>query len=71
MLPIAGPTAGPNVLIFFVDTHGWPGVVIDEKIQYFFSIFLNKFFFQIYFFHGQRLAFQLVFYNCKNEILVM
>ena len=41
MLPIAGPTAGPNVLIFFVDTHGWPGVVIGEKVQYFFSIFLK------------------------------
>ena len=27
MLPIAGQTAGPNGLNFFVDTHGWPGDV--------------------------------------------
>ena len=25
MLPIAGQTAGPIGLNFFVDTHGWPG----------------------------------------------
>ena len=30
MFPIAGQTAGPNWLIFFVDTHGWPGI---EKIE--------------------------------------
>ena len=29
MLPIADQTAGPNGLKFFVDTHGWPGVVIS------------------------------------------
>ena len=28
MLPIAGQTAGPIGLKFFVDTHGWPGGVI-------------------------------------------
>jgi len=28
MLPIASQTAGPIGLKFFVDTHGWPGVVI-------------------------------------------
>ena len=27
MLPIAGLTAGPIELIFFVDTQGWPGGV--------------------------------------------
>ena len=27
MLPIAGQTAGPIELTFFVDTHGWPGSV--------------------------------------------
>ena len=31
MFPIAGQTAGPNGLTFFVDTLGWPGVVIDYK----------------------------------------
>ena len=25
MFPIAGQTAGPIGLNFFVDTHGWPG----------------------------------------------
>ena len=28
MLPIAGQTAGPNGLNFFVDTHWWPGGVL-------------------------------------------
>ena len=28
MLPIASQTVGPIGLIFFVGTHGWPGVVI-------------------------------------------
>ena len=27
MLPVAGQTAGPIGLKFFVDTHGWPGGV--------------------------------------------
>ena len=27
MLPIAGQTARPNGLKFFVDTNGWPGGV--------------------------------------------
>ena len=27
MFPIAGQTAGPIGLKFFVDTHGWPGVI--------------------------------------------
>ena len=27
MLPIAGQTAGPNGLTFFVDNQGWPGGV--------------------------------------------
>ena len=31
MLPIAGQTAGPNGLKFFVDTHGWPGGAIGYK----------------------------------------
>ena len=33
MSPIAGQTAGPNELKFFVDTHGWPGVFQAKKIE--------------------------------------
>ena len=47
MFPIAGQTAGPNGLKFFVDTRGLPGGVIRQKN-------LNIFF------HGQRRALQLV-----------
>ena len=32
MLPIAGKSAGPIGLNFFVDTHGWPHGVIGKKI---------------------------------------
>ena len=31
MFPIAGQTAGPIGLKFFVDTHGWPGSDIGLK----------------------------------------
>ena len=31
MLLIAGQTAGPIVLKFFVDTHGWPGGIKEFK----------------------------------------
>ena len=31
MLRIAGHTAGPVGLTFFVDTHGWPGGVRLKK----------------------------------------
>jgi len=31
MLPIAGQTAAPIGLNFFVDTHGWLGSVIGYK----------------------------------------
>ena len=31
MLPIAGQTAGPNGLTFFVDTHEWRGVSLAKK----------------------------------------
>ena len=31
MLPIAGQTAGPIGLTFFVDTQGWPGGVKVKK----------------------------------------
>ena len=49
MFPIAGQTAGPIRLNFFVDTQGCPGVDKGyEKIQ--------KFYFQNLFFHGQRRA---------------
>ena len=38
MLRIAGQTAGPK---FFVDTHGWPGGVMEskKKFDHFFSQF--------------------------------
>ena len=40
MLPIAGQTAGPIGLKFFVDTQGWPGSVIGyKKIEIFFFTF--------------------------------
>ena len=41
MLPIAGQTAGPNGLNFFVDTHGWPREFLGKKIEkkMFFIIF--------------------------------
>ena len=43
MLPIAGKTAGPNGLKFFLDIHGWPGGCHRlKKIQYFFSHPLKK-----------------------------
>ena len=44
MLPIAGQTAGPIGLIFFVDTQEWPGSVIGYINRNFFEIFLNIFF---------------------------
>jgi len=47
---IAGQTAGPIGLKFFVDTQGWPR-------NFFSNIFLKKMF---SFFHGQRRAFRLV-----------
>ena len=54
MFPIAGQTAVPIGLKFFVDTHGWPG---GEKI--------GKKNFPNFFFHGQRRAFQLVYHNTE------
>ena len=70
MLPVAGQTAGSNGLIFFVDTHGWPGGVITEENILFVCYMLKKlenfcfqtFFFKIFsiFFSRARLAFQLV-----------
>ena len=43
MSPIAGQTAGPNGLNFFVDTHGWPREFLGKKIEknvlhYFFTV---------------------------------
>ena len=43
MLPIAGQTARPNGLKFFVDTDGWPGVSKVKKNSKYF--FLKIFFF--------------------------
>ena len=44
MLPIAGQTAGPIGLKFFVDTHGWPGGDIGKKKieNFFFKIFSDS-----------------------------
>ena len=38
MLRIAGQTAGPIGLNFFVDTHGWPGGCYSLK-----NVFFNLF----------------------------
>jgi len=37
MLYIAGQTAGPNWLIFFEGSHGYPGANIGTKIRFFFQ----------------------------------
>jgi len=50
MLSIAGQTAGPIGLTFFVDTHGCYRL---KKFDFFSNIFFN-------FFYGQRRALQLV-----------
>ena len=62
MLPIAGQTAGPIGLTFFVDTHGWPGGV-KGKI-YFKKNLSNKFF------YGEPAVLQLVLIKkkCTNAI---
>ena len=61
MFPIAGQTAGPIGLTFFVDTHGWPGGDIGyQKIE---KKNFKIFFLQNLFFHGQRRALQLVTYK--------
>ena len=44
MSPIAGQTAEPNGLTFFVDTQGWPGGVSGKN--------KSKNFFQIFFYTG-------------------
>ena len=41
MLRIAGPTAGRIGLKFFVDTHGWPGVLYAKKNRNFEQFFKN------------------------------
>ena len=51
MLPIAGQSAGPNGLKFFVDTQGWLGSVLGFKK---FEICLKHFL--TFFFHEQRRA---------------
>ena len=51
MLCIAGQTAGPIGLKFFVDTHGWPGVLYAKKMFCFFhNIFFLIYFFSNFFF---------------------
>ena len=71
MFPIAGQTAGPIGLTFFVDTHGWPGGVKGNKKKskiFFKFFFFRKLFFSKFVFHGQRRALQLV--NIKRERLI-
>ena len=43
MLRIAGQTTGPIGLKFFVDTHGWPGVLWPVKMEFFSKIFFSNF----------------------------
>ena len=65
MLPIAGQTAGPIGLKFFVDTQGWPGgVIVKNSKLFFFSNFFSRFFF-----HGQRWALQLVYHISQVDVL--
>ena len=54
MSPIAGQTAGPNGLNFFVDTQGWPGSKAKKIRNFLFSkfFFSNNFFFQHFFSTG-------------------
>ena len=47
MFPIAGQTAGPIGLKFFVDTHEWPGGDIGFKKNP--KFFFLKFFFNLFF----------------------
>ena len=62
MLPTAGQTAGPNGLIFFVDTQGlWPAEWCFKLIFYLF--FFKFIYFKMFFFHWQRRALQLVDYK--------
>ena len=49
MLPIAGQTAGPNGLNFFLDTHWWPwGVLGFKKSNFNFKFFFKTFFFKFF-----------------------
>ena len=44
IINIAGQTARPTGLKFFVDTHGWPGGVLGQKnSNFFFLQFFNIF----------------------------
>ena len=61
MFPIAGQTAGPIGLKFFVDTHGWPGVIYISKKKICSKIF--------FYFHGQRRALQLVRIKASYDII--
>ena len=42
MSPIAGQTAGPNGLKFFVNTQGLPGGVLGLKIEFFSTFFFPR-----------------------------
>ena len=60
MLPLAGQTAGPNGLKFFVNTHGWLGGVLGNNNK------ISNIFLTIFFSHGQRRALQLVYNKSKK-----
>ena len=62
MLSIAGQMSGPIRLKYFVDTHGWPGVLLANS-QFFFYFYI------FHFFHGQRRALQLVINKKENICL--
>ena len=62
MLRIAGQTAGPVGLKFFVDTHGLLGGCYRKIKSNFQFIFFSNFF---KFFHGKRRALQLVYHKRK------
>ena len=52
MLPIAGQTAGPNGLTFFVDTHGWSVDFLGQKNEFVINFFLSIFYFKFLFSTG-------------------
>jgi len=65
MLSIAGQSAGPIRLKFFVDTHGWPGGVLDEKNYKFLFFPLKPY--KLYLFHFLCLVDEIVFKVNTNK----
>jgi len=78
MLPVAGQTAGPIGLNFFVDSGGG-GCYRLKKFEicfqhfkfFYFKYILKTIFYFIFSFHGQRRALQLVvnkLHACHNKV---